>query len=140
MKAHAVLGVKVFALAALLGFVVANVQAEDKAKGNATGTWKWTRKSQDGQEREISATLKQDGEKLTGKVMSPMGEMEIKDGKVKDGDLSFRFTVDRGGNEIPIKFSGKLAGDTIKGKIEIGDGDEKQTLDWDAKRAKEERK
>jgi hypothetical protein len=136
MKINAALGMKIAALAALLGFLAASAQAEDKAKANATGTWKWTRKSQDGQEQEISATLKQDGEKLTGKVVSPLGEVEIKEGKVKDGELSFQITFERDGNEITAKFTGKLDGDKIKGKVEIGGGDNKRTLDWEPTRSK----
>jgi len=138
MKANAALGLKTLALAALLGFVAASARAEDKA--NATGTWKWTRKGQDGQEQEVSATLKQEGEKLTGKVMSTLGEVEIKDGKVKDGQVSFQITIERDGNEFHVKFSGKLQGDAIKGKVELGDGDNKRTMDWEPKRAKEDKK
>jgi len=140
MKTHAAFSLKVLALAALFGFVVAGVHAEDKTKGSATGTWKWTRKTPDGQEQEISATFKQDGEKLTGKVMSPLGEVDVKNGKVKNNAISFEITFERDGNEIHAKFSGKLTGDMIKGKIELGDGDNKRTLDWEPKRAKEEKK
>jgi hypothetical protein len=135
MKAHVRLGMKVLAMAALLGFVAANAQADDK-KDTATGTWKWTRKGPDGQEHDISATFKQDGEKLTGKVKSTMGELEIKDGKVKDGEITFYVTFEREGNEVKVKFSGKQTGDAIKGKIDIGE----QTLDWEPKRVKEDKK
>jgi hypothetical protein len=138
MRAYATLGVKILALAALVGFVAANALADDKA--DATGTWKWTRKTPDGQEQEISATLKQDGEKLTGSVMSPLGEVEIKEGKVKDGEISFQISFQRDGNDITVKFSGKLQGDKIKGKVEIGGGDMKRTMDWEPKRVKEDKK
>jgi hypothetical protein len=136
MKANVRLVVKVLALVAILGFTTASAWAEDKGKGNATGTWKWTRKSPDGQEQEISATLKQDGEKLTGTVMSPLGEVEIKDGKVKNGQITFKISFEREGNEITVNFSGKLEGDKIKGKVEIGGGDQKRTMDWEPTRAK----
>jgi hypothetical protein len=140
MKAKAALSLKVLALAALFGFTATAAWADDKAKPDATGTWKWTRKTQDGQEQEISATLKQDGEKLTGKVMSPLGEVEIKEGKVKDGDLSFQITFEREGNEITATFSGKLHGDKIKGKVEVGGTDNKRTLDWEPKRETQDKK
>jgi hypothetical protein len=138
MKACAALGLKLMAMAALLGFVAANARADDKA--NATGTWKWNRKTPDGQEQEISATLKQDGEKLTGAVASPLGEVEIQDGKVKDGHVSFRISFDAGGNQVTAKFSGKLDGDKIKGKVEITGGDNNRTVDWEPKRFKDEKK
>jgi hypothetical protein len=138
MKVNAALGLKVMVLAALLGFVTANVRADDKA--NATGTWKWTRKTPDGQEQEISATLKQDGEKLAGSVASAAGEVEIQDGKVKDGQVSFQISFDAGGGQITVKFSGKLEGDKIKGKAVITGGDNPGTRDWNPKRVKEEKK
>ena len=96
MKAHAAFGVKMLALAALLGFMVASVRADDKDKANATGTWKWTRKTPNGDERVISAKFKQEGEKLTGKVMTPMGEVDIKDGKVNRYQVALRvgFTLE----------------------------------------------
>jgi hypothetical protein len=138
MKTKMTLVLKLVALAGLIAFATANARADDKH--NATGNWKWTRKGPDGQEQEISATLKQDGEKLTGNIMSPIGEVEIKEGKVKDGQVSFHITFERDGNQIRANFSGKLEGDAIKGKVEVGGGDNKRSLDWHAKRAKEEKK
>jgi hypothetical protein len=72
--------------------------------------------------------------------MSPLGEVEIKEGKVKDGELSFEITFERDGNEITAKFSGKLNGDKIKGKVEIGGAGDKRTLDWEPKRQAEDKK
>jgi hypothetical protein len=139
MKAQGIMAVKVLALVGALGLVVANARAEDK-KADATGTWKWVRKGQDGQEQETTATLKQDGDKLTGKIASQLGEIDIKNGTVKDGNVSFEISFDAGGNEIQVKFSGKLQGDSIKGKAEITRDGNKTTRDWDPKRVKEDKK
>jgi hypothetical protein len=137
VKANATLCLKMLALAALLGFFCGTVQADDKAKDTVTGTWKWTRKNQNGDEQEIKATLKQDGEKLTGKLMPPNGnEVEIKDGKVKDGEVSFQITFNRNGEDVLVKFKGKLEGDKIKGKVEAGE----RTFDWEPTRLKDEKK
>jgi len=113
-----------------------SAMAADDKKADATGTWKWTMQGrQGGQAREVSLTLKQDGDKLTGKMGGGQNETEIKDGKIdKDGALSFSVTRKRGDQEITQKYSGKLDGDTIKGKIEGAQG---QPRDWEAKRAKE---
>jgi hypothetical protein len=127
------------ALAALFGFLSATLQAEDKPKDSATGTWKWTRKMQDGTEQELSADLKQDGEKLTGKVTNPMGSVDIKEGKVKDGKLTFTITIERNGNEFTVHFSGKQDGDKIKGKVEFEMNGEKRNLDWEPKREKKDK-
>ena len=54
--------------------------------------------------------------------------------------MSFEISFDAGGNEIQVKFSGKLQGDSIKGKAEITRDGNKTTRDWDPKRVKEDRK
>ena len=117
----------VVALAGSLGMA----RAEDKA--NPTGTWKWT-VNFNGQEREMTLKLKLDGDKLTGAMVGRNGqETAIDDGQFKDGEVSFKVTRERQGNKVTTKYSGKLSGDTIKGKSER-EGQEGR--DWEAKRAK----
>jgi hypothetical protein len=126
---------KLLAITAVLGFCSGMLQAEDK-KASATGTWKWTRKNQNGDEQQLKVKLKQDGDKLTGKLTGPMGnEVEIKEGKVKDGEVSFQVTFDRDGTEITAKFHGKMEGDKITGKVEVNE----RTLDWEPTRAKDDK-
>src|SRR5262249_1813613 len=81
-KAIAALAVTMLALVALVGGGGATGGADDK-KVDATGTWKWVRKSSEGQESEITASLKQEGNELTGKVTTEAGEINIKNGTVK---------------------------------------------------------
>ena len=128
-------GLKMLTLAALLVLLGGIAQADDK-KASASGTWKWTRKGQDGQEHESKLKLKQDGEKLTGTLTRDSNDLEIKDGKVKDGEISFRITFERDGNEVNVKFQGKLEGDKIKGKVEVGE----RSFDWEPTRVKEDKK
>ena len=118
---------------------VSAVAAPDDKKADATGTWKWTMQgSQGGQGREVSLKLKQDGDKLTGTMGGGQNEVEIKDGKIdKDGTLSFSVTRKRQDMEFTTKYSGKLDGDTIKGKQESERNGQAQSRDWEAKRAKE---
>src|SRR5262245_13600416 len=94
----------ILAVAALVGGVAATGRADEK-KADATGTWKWVRKSPDGQESEITASLKQEGNGLTGKVMTEAGETNIKNGTVTDGNVSFEMSIDAGGGEIHVKFT-----------------------------------
>ena len=118
-------------------------EAEKKPAASATGTWKWTMTSQDGQQRENTLKLKQDGEKLTGSLMGRNNqETEIADGKLKDGQVSFKVTRKFQEREVTSSYSGKLEGDTIKGKVERPgrDGGAARTSDWEAKRVKEEEK
>ncbi len=126
-----------FAVCATLALVA--VQAAD-----ATGTWTWTvpARGGQGQDRKMTLKLKQDGEKLTGKLTAPgrqgaTTETDIEDGKVKGEDVSFSVSREGQNGKITTKYAGKLSGDSIKGKAEgPGRGGEVQARDWEAKRDK----
>jgi hypothetical protein len=49
-------------------------------------------------------------------------------------DLSFKITREFNGNTMVSKYSGKISGDSIKGKIEFERDGETQTRDWNAHR------
>jgi hypothetical protein len=123
---------KLWALAgAVLLCAAAVAQAAD-----ASGTWKWTF-SRQGQEIELSLDLKQDGDKLTGTLNLPFGDgikIDIQDGTIKDGELSFKTVFERDGNSFETKYKGKLDGDTIKGTTERERNGEVVSRDWEAKR------
>jgi hypothetical protein len=129
---------KCFAPVAVLALLVA---APAFAAGNATGTWEWTINGQNGQSFTQKAKLKQDGEKLTGVIMGRNNqETAIKDGKVtKDGELSFSVTRERNGQSMTTHYTGKLDGDSIKGKMKR-EGGQGEGREWEAKRAKDESK
>ena len=112
------------------------------AADSVDGTWEWSVSGQGGQTFEQRAKLKQDGEKLTGVIMGRNNqETEIKDGKIsKEGEISFTVTRERQGQSMTTKYTGKLQGDTIKGKTERERDGQTQSRDWEAKRAKEEKK
>lgn len=106
---------------------------------DANGTWNWTFKGRDGQEVEITMDLKQEGDKLSGKIKLPFGdgiEVEIKDGTFKSDEVSFKTEIERNGNTFTTKYKGKVEGDTIKGKTERERNGEVQSRDWEAKRVK----
>lgn len=119
----------VFALVAMNGVV----QAADKA--DPTGTWKWSVEMR-GQTREMTLILKLEGDKLTGAMLGRDGqETAIQDAKHKDGDVSFSVVRERNGQKMTAKYSGKLNGDVIKGKIETERDGQTRSRDWEAKRA-----
>jgi hypothetical protein len=128
--------VGVFAALLLVALAPAALAAD------ATGTWKWSTPGRNnGAARETTLKLKQDGEKLTGTIS--MGganakDTEITEGKIKDGELSFK-VVRKGRNdaEITSTYTGKLDGDTIKGKSETNFNGTPRSRDFEAKRAKE---
>ena len=99
------------------------------AQSNVTGPWEVTIDSPQGA-MSIDADLKQDGEALTGNIVSPMGNVELK-GTFKNDELSFSYSVPLQGQNLDITMTGKLVGDTIDGLVAIAGLGE---VPWKAKR------
>src|SRR4051812_33287082 len=126
---------RMLAFGLVAGLLAPSARADDK-KLDATGTWKWSFTTQDGQTRETTLKLKQDGEKLTGTITGRNNqETEIEEGKVKDGEVTFQVTREFNNNKIVQKYKGKLDKDTLKGKVEFERNGETQSRDFDAKRS-----
>jgi hypothetical protein len=130
---------RTFACAAALAFgmvftgliATAARAADDKS---AAGTWTWTFTRQSGEKTEVTMKLKQEGDKLTGTITGPGGDTEIKEGKIKDGEVTFKVERERNGTTFTVNYKGKLEGDTIKGKSEVTRDGDTQSRDWEAKR------
>lgn len=134
MKVRINAWLSVVTLAVAVGWV--STPARAAAKADATGTWKWSFTTQNGQTFETTLKLKQDGEKLTGTITGRQGnETEIDKGKVAGEDISFEVTREFNGNKFTQKYSGKLSGDTIKGKVEMERDGQVRMRDWEAKRS-----
>jgi hypothetical protein len=118
----------VFCVAALCVFSSAAVRGEDKepAKVNVTGTWK-TEVEVAGQTGSPVFTLKQKGDKITGKYNGSFGEADLK-GKAKGNKIEFEFTV----NGTKIVYTGTIDKNGIKGEAKYGD----LTGTWTGKREK----
>lgn len=112
----------------------APVPAAPAAKG-LTGTWAYQVEGRDGNKRDVTLKLKQEGEKFTGSISGFRGDTEISDGTVKNGEFSFKVVRSWNGNEFVQKYSGKLEGDVIKGKSEMERNGETRTQEFEAKRA-----
>jgi hypothetical protein len=104
---------------------------------DATGTWKWTT-SFNGQTRESTLKLKQEGDKLTGAYVGGQSNTEtpIEDASIKGDTISFKVTRERNGQKATTKYSGTLKEDTITGKQERERDGQAQSSDWVAKRQK----
>lgn len=111
--------------------LVATAQAAD----DPTGTWTW-KVERGGQSRDVTLKLKLEGDKLTGSMPGRNNtETAIENGTFKDGELSFTVTREFNGNKFTSKYSGKVSGDTIKGKIEMERNGQTQSRDWEAKKS-----
>ena len=126
---------------ALLATALPAAAQDAKKAGSVDGNWTWSFTTQNGETYETRAKLKQDGVKLTGVIIGRNNnETEIKDGKINDkGEISFSVTRERQGQTMTQKYTGKLEGDTIKGKVERERDGETRSTDWEAKRAKDEK-
>jgi hypothetical protein len=120
--------------ACLLFTLSLSVQAADK-KNDPTGTWTWSVPGRDGNTREVTGKLKLDGDKLTGSISGRQNDTNIEDAKLSGDEISFKVTREFNGNKIVQKFSGKISGDTIKGRIESERDGQPTSRDWNAKRA-----
>jgi hypothetical protein len=117
---------------AILG-LTGTVQAAD---ADPSGTWKWSTTFND-QTRESTLKLKLEGDKLTGSMAGRNNtEIAIENATFKDGTVSFSITRERNDQKFTTKYSGKLDGDTIKGKSESERNGQTQSRDWEAKRSK----
>jgi hypothetical protein len=99
---------------------------------NVDGKWTAQVPGRQGNTQEMTFNFKADGDKLTGSVSTPRGEMQIQDGKVDGDNISFSQTFERGGNSMKIMYKGKVSGDTIEFTRGMGEREAKFT----AKRAK----
>ena len=90
---------------------------------DVTGKWTGKMETPNGS-RDVTYTLKQDGDKLTGTVPGRNGETPISDGSIKGDDISF--TLVRG--ERKTAYTGKVMGGEMKLKFKQQDQDRELTL------------
>jgi hypothetical protein len=117
-------------LTVTLGFTAS---AQDK-KVDVTGTWKSSYTNQNSQVRESTFKLKVEGDKLTGTVSGRNNDTAIQEGKIKGDEISFQVTREFNGNKVVMKYTGKVSGDTIKGKAESQRDGQPVKRDWVAKK------
>jgi hypothetical protein len=119
-------------------------QAQDK-KADPTGTWTWSQPGRNGNpERKSTLKLKLEGDKVTGTLSAPgrggqSSDVEISEGKLKGDEITFNVTREFGGNKVTAKYSGKISGDSIKGKMETDRNGQTNSRDWEAKRETEKK-
>jgi len=115
------------AFAALL---VALLAAPAAAQIDLTGDWDLTIQSPQGTNT-VRVTLTQDGETVSGRVRSQIGELSVT-GALTGVDLKIAFTLPIQGQSIDIVMTGKVEGPTLAGKVQFGGFGEG---DWTATRA-----
>src|SRR5262249_4277965 len=107
----------VCALSALVCALILSASATAQSP-DVTGDWDVTINSPQGA-RTGQLSLKQDGEKLTGKIKSQRGETPL-EGEVKGKEIKFKYAVKFRDEDLVITMSGGVAGDAIKGAAVLG--------------------
>ncbi len=130
---HPTFALKTAALALLM---IGSASSAARAAADPNGTWKWTFTTQNGQEIQSTATLKAEGDKLTGKVSRNDQSTDITDGTFKNDEVAFNVERERNGQKVVFKYKGKVEGDAINGKIEVELGGETRSFDWKPTREK----
>ena len=87
---------------------------------DATGKWAAEFSTQIGQQK-YTFDLKADGSTLTGKVTSPRGTQDLKEGKVDGDEVSFVEMLELQDQQIRIEYKGKVNGDELKLTRKVGD-------------------
>jgi hypothetical protein len=85
---------------------------------DVAGAWNITVDTPNGP-LDVTLTLKQDGDKLTGVISSQMGETPIT-GTVKDNDLEFTMTMDANGASMVLVYKAKVDANKISGSVDLG--------------------
>ena len=108
---------RIFTAILALGLILS---APAYAQSSVAGAWEL---SINGPEGPITATatLKQDGENVTGSIETPQGVAEMK-GTFKGKALNMAFTIQSPQGAIDIKVNGEVDGTSMKGIIDFGMG------------------
>jgi len=114
-----------------------DAKADPKAAGTAAGLagkWDVNIDNPNGAMQAIF-DLKNDAEdarKVTGMISSQVGEAELA-GEAIDGKLTFHFTMNANGQDLPVSFAGTLQKDgTLAGTLDYGQG----PVNWTATKQK----
>ena len=128
----------IVSVALLLGLCGLVGAADDKAV-DPVGTWKCEYEIGD-MKRTSTLSIKKDGDKLAGTMSWPdQKETNLKDVKLKDGDLTFSAVRVFMENKIPIEYKLTITGDKLKGKGAAEFGGQKQEFDIEGKREKKDK-
>src|SRR5947207_532001 len=98
-----------FLLAAMAVLLAMTLTAAD-----VSGKWNAQVPGRNGQTRDTTFNLKADGDKLTGTMTGPQGDIEIKDGTISGNNISFKVNLEFNGNSIVLLYKGVVSGDQIK--------------------------
>jgi hypothetical protein len=89
------------------------------ADANVAGEWDFQVETQAGTGTP-HFSLKQDGSNVSGTYKGQLGEAPVT-GTVKGNELTINFKVSPQGQDLAVTYVGTVDGDTIKGKVTLGE-------------------
>jgi hypothetical protein len=93
-------------------------QAASAADADVSGTWIMTVATSAGSGTP-TFVLAQKGDAVTGSYKGQMGESAVT-GTVQGDDVVLQYTVDAQGVPLTVKYMGKIAGNSMSGKVSLG--------------------
>ena len=117
-----------------LSAVPAVMGAADKPTADRVdGTWTWDFTMPDGSLVTPKVTLKRNGDALTGTTsFRPGSDMKIANGVINGNEIRFEVVRERDGRKVVTKYSGRITGGTITGRMESDWAGDWQSYDWQA--------
>jgi zinc protease len=91
-------------------------KAETAETADVSGKWSLTVDFQ-GQQLPVSLVLTQDGDTVSGKLKTMLGDGEIADGKVRGSKLSAVARAEMQGQEVEFAITGTIDGDSMTGTL-----------------------
>jgi hypothetical protein len=104
-------------LGALFAVVALGV-AQLASAADVTGTWNMTVETSSGNGTP-TLVLVQKGEAITGNYKGQLGEADVS-GTIKGDDISLIYKVDAQGQSLTVTYAGKVAGNSMSGKVSLG--------------------
>jgi hypothetical protein len=89
------------------------------AQGSMAGDWEITFNTPQGAST-VNLTLKQEGEKLTGDLSSPIGAVPVT-GSAIEGAVVLAASISLQGNALELGLNGKMEGELLNGTARFGD-------------------
>lgn len=102
---------------------------------NIAGTWQWSLATPMG-EMQSRLILDQEFQEVSGKVSIQGWQIRIREQSLKGDQLSFRVRYNTEGQNVVMRFNGRVSGDTIKGSLEIQGGPWAGKQQWTARKVK----
>jgi len=125
-------------LSAVLAMALCGIAVAQVEKADPIGKWNCEYKIGE-MKRTSTLTIKRNADKLAGTMSWPdQKETELKDLKLKDGDLTFSAVREVGGNKYSVEYKFAITGDRLKGQGAVLTGGEKRPFDIEAAREKKD--